>query len=150
MERAVTVDPLKPDLPDGTVVPAVEAVDWSRNSDIRPRILDTTNTSWGWNRMISTKLSCFLLTKIKAKIKALLSFVTVLSNTQRFAYLEPGTKSELPEAWLKKSSSPRAEINNAAIAFQVACMEKLDKAQKGEKTINQPTSWSSTRLNTLR
>ena len=146
----MTVDPLKPDLPDGTVVPAVEAVDWSRNSDIRPRILDTTNTSWGWNRMISTKLSCFLLTKIKAKIKALLSFVTVLSNTQRILYLEPGTKSELPEAWLKKSSSPRAEINNAAIAFQVACMEKLDKAQKGEKTINQPTSWSSTRLNTLR
>ena len=89
--------------------------------------------------MISTKLSCFFLTKIKAKIKALLSFVTVPSNTQRIAYLEPRTKSsdkstsELPETWLKKSSSPRAERNNAAITFQVACMEKLDKAEKGEK-----------------
>ena len=41
--------------------------------------------------------------------------------------------SELLEAWLKKSSSPRAEINNAAIAFQVAYMEKLDEAEKGEK-----------------
>ena len=42
MERAVTVDPFKPDLPDGTVVPAVEAVDWSGNSDIRPRIWDNS------------------------------------------------------------------------------------------------------------
>ena len=46
MERAVTVksilNPFKPDLPDSTVVPAVEAVDWSGNSDIRPRIWDNS------------------------------------------------------------------------------------------------------------
>ena len=46
MERAVTVksilNPFKPDLPDSTVVPAVEAVDWSGNSNIRPRIWDNS------------------------------------------------------------------------------------------------------------
>ena len=40
LEKAATIDPFKPDLPDGTVVPAVEAVDWSGNSDIRPRLWD--------------------------------------------------------------------------------------------------------------
>ena len=40
IEKAVMVDPYKADVPDGTVIPAVEAVDWSGNSDIRPRLLD--------------------------------------------------------------------------------------------------------------
>ena len=36
------LNPFKPDLPDSTVVPAVEAVDWSGNSNIRPRIWDNS------------------------------------------------------------------------------------------------------------
>ena len=56
MERAVTVksilNPFKPDLPDSTVVPAVEAVDWSGNSDIRPRIWDN---SAGQFRLIDSR-----------------------------------------------------------------------------------------------
>ena len=40
LEKAATIDPFKPDLPEGTIVPAVEAVDWSGNSDIRPRLWD--------------------------------------------------------------------------------------------------------------
>ena len=48
----MTVDPFKPDLPDGPVVPAVEAVDWSGNSDIRPRIWDN---SAGQFRLIDSR-----------------------------------------------------------------------------------------------
>ena len=40
IEKAVLIDPYKLDVPEGTVVPAVEAVNWSGTSDIRPRLLD--------------------------------------------------------------------------------------------------------------
>ena len=46
MTIASAVNPYEPDLPVGTVIPAVEAVNWSignRNCDIRPRLLDKSS-----------------------------------------------------------------------------------------------------------
>ena len=43
LEKAAKVDPWSPDLPEGTVVPSVEAVDWSGNGDIRPRLWDQSS-----------------------------------------------------------------------------------------------------------
>ena len=40
IQHAARVDPYKMDVKDGTVVPAIEAVDWTGSSDIRPRLLD--------------------------------------------------------------------------------------------------------------
>ena len=43
LEVASNVNPYEPDLPEGTIIPAVEAVGWSvgrRNCDIRPRLVD--------------------------------------------------------------------------------------------------------------
>ena len=40
IEKAVLINPYKQDVPEGTLVPAVEAVNWSGTSDIRPRLLD--------------------------------------------------------------------------------------------------------------
>ena len=46
---AQSVDPYKSDLPAGTIIPAVEAVDWlvgNRNCDIRPRLLDKSTGTY--------------------------------------------------------------------------------------------------------
>ena len=51
IEKAVSVDPYTRDLPEGTVVPAVVAANWSGNTDIRPRLLDK---STGQFRLIDT------------------------------------------------------------------------------------------------
>ena len=53
IEKAVLIDPYKLDVPEGTVVPAVEAVNWSGTSDIRPRLLDK---STGKFRLIDSGL----------------------------------------------------------------------------------------------
>ena len=46
MSIAAAVNPYESDLPIGTVIPAVDAVDWSignRNCDIRPRLVDKSS-----------------------------------------------------------------------------------------------------------
>ena len=43
IEVASTIDPYQSSLPEGTVIPAIDAVNWSllgRNDDLRPRLLD--------------------------------------------------------------------------------------------------------------
>ena len=51
---AESVNPYQSDLPEGTILRAVDAVDWSvgqRNCDIRPRLLDK---STGTNRLVDS------------------------------------------------------------------------------------------------
>ena len=43
LEKAGRVNPWSVDLPAGTVVPAVEAVNWSGTGDIRPRLWDKSS-----------------------------------------------------------------------------------------------------------
>ena len=54
LEVAKSVNPYESDLPEGTVIPAVSAVDWlvgQRNCDIRPRLMDK---STGISRLLDS------------------------------------------------------------------------------------------------
>ena len=99
--------------------------------------ISSINTDLDLNVTMWISQSCSYRIK-KAQIKAPLSFVTVLTSTQRVAYLEPKadavnrTESELPEAWLKPPRFDQKR-DNEAIAFQVACMQRLDEAARTEK-----------------
>ena len=51
LERASEVNPYSRDLPEGSVVPAIEAVNWSGTGDIRPRLWDKKS---GRHRLIDS------------------------------------------------------------------------------------------------
>ena len=46
VERASHVNPFTKDLPVGTIIPAVEAVNWESNGDVRPRLYDHASKSF--------------------------------------------------------------------------------------------------------
>ena len=60
----------------------------------------------------------------KADIKQLLQVVTVPVDTPRISYLDPGEGRPHPRLEQIRSGSSSEEV-----AFQVACMQKLDQAE---------------------
>ena len=75
------------------------------------------------------------ITDKRAKIKSLLQVVTVPPDIQRVSYLEssrPSSSSSssppLPDQW--RSLNLREPTSNEAIAFQIACMKKLELSEK--------------------
>ena len=63
MTVAASVNPYESDLPEGTVVRAIDALDWSvgrRNCDIRPRLYDKSS---GKNRLVDSGSQITVTTK---------------------------------------------------------------------------------------
>ena len=92
------------------------------------------------------------ITDKKAAIKEPVSVVTVPSNLQRVSALQPSPPessssssspdtaarlNSFPEQWLK-SGLQKESRDNAAVAFQVACMKKLEEFSE-EKQAAEPT-----------
>ena len=52
LEVAANVNPYLPDMPEGSVIRAIDAMDWSgRNCDIRPRLVDKSS---GTSRLVDS------------------------------------------------------------------------------------------------
>ena len=75
---AAEVDPYEKDLPEGTVIRAIDAVDWSvgkHNCDIRPRLFDKSS---GINRLVDSGSQITVTRKLpEDKVDSSLKLVAV-------------------------------------------------------------------------